>query len=101
MIKWIENHMGTVLFIFLCIITVECGIYCWRMPPEFRAEMIPRMNKIINSEERINKKIADVRAIIEKNLKDVEIGISNNRKHINLLLDLRRLDAISPSNKPE
>jgi len=58
--KWIEEHVGFILFIFLCIGAIEGGIYCWRMPKEFRERVMPKLLYISDYETRINKEISDL-----------------------------------------
>jgi hypothetical protein len=54
--QWIEDHISVILVFFLIIFAVEGAIWCWRMPEDFRSEVIPKIDRMIKSckEDKLN-----------------------------------------------
>jgi hypothetical protein len=51
---WIEDNVGKIFLIFLTIFVIEMGIGVWRMPREFRQNIIPKLENAVNIEQRLN-----------------------------------------------
>ena len=49
--KMIDKHLNKILVFFLIIFAIEGAILCWRMPKEFRSEIIPKLERVAVSKE--------------------------------------------------
>ena len=85
--KWIEDHIGLMVLLFLCIFAIQLGIGAWRLPKEFRSRIIPKLNRHIYQYRSL---IEDVEYLNKTNITQI--------KRINMLMDLERQRAILLNN---
>ena len=98
MTKWIENNIGKCLFIFGVIFVFEAGLIVWRLPNEFRANVIPKLNtQIYKYDALVNEFKEDFIRVNSRmdGIKEYLILITNeNHQRINLLSEIRAREAL-------
>jgi len=77
----IENNIGKIICFFLVVFTIQIGIGVWRLPPEFRKEVIPKLERQIAQYDSLVDIVKDTNVLIRG-------YIILNEKRVNLLLDV-------------
>ena len=72
--KWIERHGLKILFTFGIIFAIEIGIWCWRMPEDFRSNVIPKLESQFIECAPLRKDLSEIRQSI-----NVLLGMERQR----------------------
>lgn len=83
----VEKNIGKIIVLFGLILVIEMGIGVWRLPKEFRSEIIPRTERLISKyskqtelEARLAFSEKMVKYLFERSMKHTHIGMYGKPK---------------------
>lgn len=56
-LKWIEKRIPILILILVTVAVIEIGIGSYRLPKEFRNEIIPKLNRYLYEYEHVEKRL--------------------------------------------
>ena len=80
----IENNLGKIVVFLLIVFAVEGGIYCWRMPTEFRSEIIPKLQRQISNYDRLVRQFDEDIVTIVVQQRELKWLVDENKLILNI-----------------
>ena len=55
---WIDRNSDKILFSFLLVFAIQGGLACWRLPKEYRSDIMPKLKEQIKKYDELSPAVS-------------------------------------------